>query len=405
MPSSCPICEQPISATGLHCTVCGFPTALAIEGLRSIESTSAALAAEPVAPESPPRAARVTSPQAELSSRISRDLREKMEIVRELGRSLPDATSEMCQAALSEAEGREGEALETLRGAQSRLERELDELLEQRLRSLTERKDALQKSGVRLALGTELERISDELAANHRDEATTHLLEAERRLGAFEADLKGLQGLLSQIESLRNEAADLGLPLGEISGEIEEIRDRLAAPRLTEETLDELAQSAAQALMLLHEAIPSTLEEELGRHGATLDAYPEEHVPSAVARRLHVEASRHLKKGRLPEAIQSVRELRQQIDAIREEEVPAPAGAEAPTPVPETESETLDRLLKKARSLAARVRTLPPDSETAREAAIEIRSATELLKGRELAEADRTLARLMRMLSAEPSGA
>jgi len=404
VPSSCPICEQPISATGLHCTVCGFPSALAIEGLRSIEATPAIAAADPVPPEHAARPTRAPSPQAELSSRISRDLREKMDLVRELGRSLPDATSEMCQAALSEAEGREGEALETLRGAQTRLERELDELLEQRLRSLTERKEALQKNGVRLAIGSDLEQIADELATSHRDEATAHLLDAERRIGAFEADLKGLQGLLSQIESLRNEAADLGLPLGEISGEIEQIRDRLAEPRLTEETLDELAQAAAQALMLLHEAIPSTLEEELGRHGVTLDAYPEEHVPSAVARRLHLEASRHLKKGRLPEAIQSVRELRQQLDAIREEDAVPPATPEAVGGLPETESETLDRLLKKARSLAARVRTLPPDSETAREAAIEIRSATELLKGRELAEADRTLARLMRMLSAENSG-
>jgi hypothetical protein len=60
-------------------------------------------------------------------------------------------------------------------------------------------------------------------------------------------------------------------------------------------------------------------------------------------------------------------------------------------------------LLKKARSLAARVRTLPPDSETARDAAVQIREATDLLRARKLTEADLTLTRLMRMLASEPA--
>jgi len=153
---------------------------------------------------------------------------------------------------------------------------------------------------------------------------------------------------------------------------------------------------------LLHEAIPTSLEEELARHATTLDGYPEDHVPSAVARRLHLEATRHLKKGRLPEAVQSVRDLRRAIEAVEKEastRAPAPSAADIAR---ETEAEMLDRLLKKARSLAARVRTLPPESETAREAAAEIRSATEMLRARELVQADQTLARLMRMLSAEP---
>lgn len=391
--------------TGLHCTVCGFPTALAIEGLRSVEADSPPV--ELPAPQPARRAPRPTSPQAELAARISRDLRAKMAIVHELGRSVPDATSELCQAALGEAEGREGEALETLRGAQTRLERELDELLEQRLRAVVARRDTLQTHGLRLAIGSDLDRVADELQARHRTEATDLLLETESRIGQFEGDWRGLQGLLAQIEALRDEASDLGLPLGEISGEIESIRDRLASPRLTEESLDELAQSAAQALMLLHEAIPSSLEEELARHAAALGPYPEEHVPSAVARRLHGEASRHLKRGRLPEAIQSVRELRQQVDAIRREEAARPAPPETPPSlVAETENETLDRLLKKARSLAGRVRFLPPESDEAQKAAVEIRSATEHLKRREFAEADATLARLMeRFTSVSPERA
>jgi hypothetical protein len=403
VPSSCPICEQPISATGSHCTVCGFPTALAIEGLRSAEPNGTPAPADPAPGVTSSRLVVPPTPEAELAARISRDLRAKMALVRELGRSFPDATSELCQAALNEAEGREREALDTLRGAQARLERELDDLLEQRIRATTDRREALAQLGVRFSLGPTWKEIGEELSQGRRDDVTATLLDAERRVAQFESDWKGIQGLLAQIDGLRTEATELGIPLGEIASELEGIRDRLDAPSLTEESLDEVAQAAAQTLMLLHEAIPASLEEELQRHAVTLDRFPEEHVPSAVARRLHVEASRHLKKGRLPEAVQSVRELRRQIEAIEEEEAQAPTEP-ALSPVQEareTEAETLDRLLKKARTLAARVRTLPPDSETAREAAMEIRTATELLKTRELAEADQTLARLMRMLAAE----
>jgi len=328
-----------------------------------------------------------------------------MELVRGLGRSFPDATSELCQAALGEAEGREGEALETLRGAQMRMEREVDELLEQRTRSVADRRDVLVKNGVHFSLGDSLDRVREELSLGRREEAAAHLLEAERRVAQFESDWKGLQGLLAQIEGLRNEALELGLPLGEISGEVEAIRDRLSGPNLTEDALDELAQAAAQALMLLHEAIPTSLEEELARHATKLDTFPEDHVPSAVARRLHLEATRHLKKGRLPEAVQSVRDLRLAVEAIEKESVTHAAPSTPAETARETEAEMLDRLLKKARTLAGRVRTLPPESETAREAASEIRNATELLRARQLVEADQTLARLMRMLSAEPARA
>jgi hypothetical protein len=403
VPSSCPICEQPISATGSHCTVCGFPTALAIEGLRSIEAPGTTSTAESDPNLSPSRSVPPPSPEAELAARISRDLRGKMALVRELGRSFPDATSELCQAALSEAEGRESEALETLRSAQARLEHELDELLGQRIRATNERRDALAQIGVRFSLGPAWKEVAHELSEGRREDVAGTLLEAERRVAQFESDWKGIQGLLAQIDGLKTEAGELGIPLAEITSELEGIRDRLEGPSLTEETLDEIAQAAAQTLMLLHEAIPASLEDELQRHAVTLDRFPEEHVPSAVARRLHVEASRHLRKGRLPEAVQSVRELRRQIETIEQEEAQG-GPPSAPPPVEEsreTEAETLDRLLKKARTLAARVRTLPPDSETAREAAMEIRTATELLKTRELAEADQTLARLMRMLAAE----
>ncbi|MGI0156491.1 MAG: hypothetical protein ACREDE_10240, partial [Thermoplasmata archaeon] len=237
-------------------------------------------------------------------------------------------------------------------------------------------------------------------------------VETERRVMQFESDWRGLQGLLRQIDTLRKEASDLGIPLGEIAGEVAEIRDQLRGPDITEDGLDSVAQAAAQTLMLLHEAIPSSLEEELGRHEAVLSRYPEEHPPSAAARRLHTEAARHLKKGRLSDAVQSMRELRREIDRLeqsaelRDVAIGTAAPRETPAVAPvETEAETLDRLLKKARILAGRVRTLPPESDLAREAAAQIRDVTDLLRDRELRGADQALARLMRMLSAETGAA
>jgi hypothetical protein len=407
VPSSCPICEQPIAQTAAHCSVCGFPTALAIEGLRSIDQAGSD---EPPAGNQPngtaagttPTAPPPTSPEADLNATISRSLREKMEVLRDLGRGAPDVTSELCEAALSEAEGRVAQALDILRSAQLRLEHQTDEVLARRLQSLEERRLALQKAGVRFAIGAELDHLREAVEGGEREEASVRLVESERRLGQFESDWKGLQGLLSQIEGLRSEAAELGIPLGEISGELEAIREKLAAPDLTEDILDTLAQEAAQTLMLLHEAIPTSLEEELIVHEKKLEQYPEEHAPSAAARRLHVEATRHLKKGRLSEAVSSVRELRRQLEEL-EKETAASAGRAPPSPSApaETEQETLERLLRKARSLAARVRTLPPESDSSREAAIQIREATEHLRARELAEADLTLSRLMRTLAYE----
>ena len=405
MPSSCPICEQPIAQTAQHCSVCGFPTGLAIEGLRSLDlpgepdpskATNGNGTATPKTPDPP-----ASSPEAELNATISRSLREKMDVLRDLGRGAPDVTSELCEAALSEAEGRVAQALDILRSAQARLETQADEVVTRRLASLEERRLALQKAGVRFAIGSDMEHLRAAVEGGEREEAAVRLVEVERRLGQFESDWKGLQGLLSQIEGLRGEAAELGIPLGEIAGELESIREKLGAPDLTEDVLDTLAQDAAQTLMLLHEAIPSSLETELATHERTLDRFPEDHPPSAAARRLHVEASRHLKKGRLSEAVQSVRELRRQIGELEKEVAASATPAAAPAGPVETEEETLERLLRKARSLAARVRTLPPESESAREAAIQIREATEHLRARELAEADLTLSRLMRVLAYE----
>ena len=408
MPSSCPICEQPIPSTAVHCSVCGFPTGLAIEGLRSMDGEAARAAGADAPSQAAPRAPsepHVLSPEEDLNAAISRDLRTKMELARELGRGAADLTNELCEAALSEADGRASEALGILRSAQSRLETQTDELVRLRLTELGERRESLEKTGAHISVGDDLRQAADDLASGEREEAIRRVVETDRRMTQFESDWRGLQGLLAQVEGLRSEAAEIGIPLGEIASEVEAIRERLREPNLTEEALDAVAQEAAQTLMLLHEAIPSALAEELLRDEAILDRYPEDHAASAVPKRLHLEANRHLKKGRLAEAVRSVQDLRRELAELEVAAAASPAIAAIPGPtVEETEEETLDRLLKKARSLASRVRTLPPDSDIAHDAAVEIRQATDLLRSHRLKEADLTLTRLMRMLTTVPSG-
>lgn len=405
MPASCPICEQPIPSTAAHCPVCGFPTGLAIEGLRSNDGGNGASSSAETPPlAEPPRGASAPSaptPEEELNAAISRELRSKMDLVRELGREAPDLTSELCQAALSEADGRSSEALAILRSAQSRLESEADDLLHRRLAELTERRESLEKTGARMAISDQIREAREALDAGEREDAVHALVETDRRMTQFESDWRGLQGLLAQVEGLRNEASELAIPLGEIAGEVEAIRQKLREPNLTEETLDAVAQDAAQTLMLLHEAVPSALTEELERAEKVLDRYPEDHLPSAVAKRLHLEATRHLKKGRFTEAVRTVQDLRRELSELEVAAAASPGASGAATSAAphETEEEMLDRLLKKARSLAARIRSLPADSDIAREAAMQIREATEFLRSRKLVEADQTLTRLMRILS------
>lgn len=406
--SSCPICEQPIPGNSEHCAVCGFPTALAIEGLRAARTpasetpeTSRDGAAKPasVAPRPPPR------PDAELTAALAAGLRERMEAVRPLGRDAPDVTNEMCEAALSEASGRVSEALEILRAAQSRLERQSRDAVRRRLEGARDRLGALERTGVKLAFavpaaGEDEPESPEHLAATLRD-----LIEAERRLAKFESDWKGIQGLLAQIEALRNEAADLAVPIGEVPDQIREIRERLQGGPLEESDLDRLSEDAARTLMLLHEAVPASLEEELNRHATALNALPDEHDGRVAAAKIHEEATHQLRKGQLVEASQTVRDLRRAIAEIEHpSEAPAPSPRPRPEPAAAPDDAALALLLKKARSLASRVRTLPTDSPMALEAAAQIREATELLRGGHLPEADRTLTDLMRTLSRQQEG-
>jgi hypothetical protein len=425
---SCPICEQPIASSSEHCGVCGFPTGLAIEALRSLSAGETPEPApvvvppgargEPTPPSAPP-------PEVELTATIGRSLIAGNERMRALGRDLPNITSDLCEAALSEAAGHVAQALEILRAAQARFEEQTEEALRRRARTIDDRRRALERTGLRIHLPVPLA-PADGHGVGDPGAVLDELAGIDRRLTRIESDWKGIQGLLAQAELLRSDAAELGFPIGSVAEEIAALRDQLASPDLTPELLDGLAEGAAQTLLQLHELVPTSLESELAKASATLGAFPADHPASRPARKLHEEASAHLQKGRLNEAVQSVKDLRRAIRGLeaappayrpapvapvslpRTEAAPPPSAPSGPPPPPAAstlpeETVSLEVLLKKARSLAARVRTLPADSEAARGAAAKIREATELLRAQRLEEANRTLTDLMRSLAEQGS--
>jgi hypothetical protein len=409
--SDCPVCEQTIPSAADFCGACGYSTALALDALRALsEGDPTPFAAYTSSPATPPRrrAARpaAPSPEEQLVQRIAQEVDANLGILQELGGETLDVATDERQAAIAEADGRVIEALDIMRRALGRVQEQSESLFQRRIAEVEQRDAALRASGVGSSVAPQAAQMRALFRDGRRLDAIAVLRSADQYLGRIEGDWKGLQGQLKQIEGLRQSVSETGGPIPEVEADVQEVRALLAAPNVGIERLESASQTASRAITLLHEALPKALEEELGRHETTLSALPSDHDGVRRARSMHQEAVRHLRRGRLNEATASVRDLRATL-LLLEKEPPVVAEdhdaprAPAATPAPVNPNDSLQRLLAKARDLAARVRTLPSESEIAYEAAGEIRLATELLRGRKLEEADATLSRLMRTLDSE----
>jgi hypothetical protein len=409
--SDCPVCEAENPTTATSCRTCGYPTGLAVDALRGLSGDEAVPVdgggSIPKAPRPRPARPVTKDPTAEQVERAAAELDQTLRIVNRLGVAGSDVTPELYQAALTQADGRAVEALSLLRSALARLHEATNDALARRLRSLEERQAILRREGVAVTVGAEAVRIRAEIDAGRAEEAIARVVQADEHLGRIETDWKGLKGLLRQIDELRDSADVVGRPVAEVEESVAQIKRLLTEPDLSTDTLDEGAQIAARALMLLHEALPPAIEQELERHAVALDAFGADYAPARPARGAHAEATRHLRRGKIVESTARLRELRAAIAELGE---PAPPESPQRHEDSDSDSDSLDgeavasalpRLLQKARGLAARVRALPTDSELAYEAAGEIRRATELLRARKLEDADATLSRLMRTLDAE----
>ncbi|HEY6238608.1 MAG TPA: hypothetical protein VIZ68_05425 [Thermoplasmata archaeon] len=411
-----------MASTATSCSTCGYPTALALDALRALSLGEPTPVPAPMGRPAPPARRRgpkpaPPDPQGELCQRIAQDTDAHLGILQELGGDTQDVASDLRQAALAQADGQVVEALDILRRALGRVQEQGSVLFERRVREMEERDDALRRSGVGSAAGDDAAKMREMFQRGRRLEAIALLRSTDQFVARIEGDWKGLEGLLRQVDTLREAVRETGQELPEVDADVQAVRELVAGPAVTIEALDKASQTASRALMTLQEALPKALHAELSEHDRTLARLPEDHAPTQSARQIHGEALRQLRRGRLPEASASLRQLRAAIRELRtlerpatkppaeERRTPPPEEADAPTtPVRKPEGETADylsRLLGTARSLAARVRTLPPESEIAFEAAAEIRLATELLRARKLDEAEETLTRLMQTLDAE----
>lgn len=462
MTGQCAVCEASVAETAVHCTSCGFPMAMSDLAARLMveipEPDNVVIARRPeteVAPTRPRTRDRTPTPlardpQVEVVNRIARDVSHAVSLLQDLGGDGADIASELAQAAFTEAEGRVGEVLVLLRDAQGRVSIRLKEQFDARLKQLEERQAAMITSGVSVNLGPEIDRIRIDIRAGRREAALQRIDLADRSLARMESDWRGLQGLLRQIEGLRESARLLELDVSEPDDSLRQVRVILAQPSLDVGALDHAAELAAEALMRLHDSIPLALEEFLDRLAAQVATWPSNFEGRRRATEIDRDAHKLLKSNRLVEATQRATELRQlilatgtppaetaaeetsgatpvfsppprsmdRIPARRPERIdrpaptpvvptPSPPRPEAPetpparptpskpaAPAAPSRGDTVRNLVAQARELAARIQKLPSDSALARAAAVEIRNATELLRERKMDEAERTLADL-----------
>ncbi len=318
----CAVCEGPLPDGSERCGTCGFPLDLAEDAARLMADLP-----EPIVAPLPrvrgggtlDRARRseagvpatgIGDPQMDLVNRIARDVSQALGLLRSLGGEGDEVSSELAQAALTEADGRIGEVLVLLRDAQARVNARLGEQFGARLSQLEDRQGSLLGTGVVIDLGPELDRIRSEIRAGHREQALQRIDGTDRTLSRMESDWRGLQGLLRQIDQLREAAHVLGFDLQEAGEAVRRVRELLARPAIDVSSLDQGAELAAEALMRLHDAIPSVLSRSLEELAAQIEGWPPEAEDTRRCLQLHAEAVRQLNANRIYDATRRIEELR-----------------------------------------------------------------------------------------------
>lgn len=395
------MCENPLASEEPHCGSCGFPVGLTASAVMAfgrdesesepeVEAPSAGLAA-PVPPPPPPERKALDEFGSSLSGWL--------DLLRELGMDGRELTGDIRQAALLDAEGRSGEALQLLRAAATSAAEHASGGFQRRAQELEERIQALAGEGLQAQTPESVVGIRAEFADGRPRQAVDRLRQEGRRLEQLESSWHELKSRLRQLDELRGGAKSIGQQYARVEQEMGRVQELLARPRLGPEDIQEALATTAKLVQFFGEALPRQLQQELDQHADRLARYAPDHPPSQKARRLHAEAARHLRHGRIAESALRLSELNIAIAELGEL-----AAAEA-RHVPGPDEEQLAKLLLQARQLASRVRLLPPGSSAAEEAAGEIREATESLRERRLDDAERALARLLSAVERFESGA
>jgi hypothetical protein len=392
MPGECAVCENTLEPDAPHCGSCGFPVALtstAVIALGREEPTEDAEAGSAAA-TSPSYAEAPIPPERASLEQFAGSLHGWVDLLKELGAETREQVGEVRQAALLDAEGRSGEALQLIRNAATSAADLAGELFGRRLQELEERTQGLSAQGLEAEVPETFVRLRAEFDDGRAQDAVSTLRSEDARLQELEGSWKELKSVLRQIDELRGSAQSIGQVSNHVDEELAAVRELLARNRIGASDIQEAQGVATRLLLFFQEALPAELQEQLDRQAGQLARFGVEHAPSQKARQLHAESARHLRHGRLAESALRLTELTR---AIAELGSPEPEKGAPHVAAPAEQQ--LASLLMKARQLASRVRHLPPGSPVAEEAASEIREATESLRQRRLDDAEKALTRLM----------
>ncbi len=339
-----------------------------------------------------------TSPATSASDPSEPSARETIALTALLRRLTPEtreASHALVEAALESARGRSGAAVDRLGSARQALGESIERAAELRREQLASRRARLRESGVEVRPVPAPPAAAVRIAPGELGVLVDGLEAADREIARTEADWQALEVAFGDVAALRAIAAENSWPVAGVKDRIGPARERMAKGPATSTDVSQWLGDAREEGQELSRSLAGPLRAELDRVGP----HPEAAVqldPVGVnrLRALREGAERHWASGEILGALRALTELRR----LLREEPAAPAETPAGPSAAATPRTSVDLLQAKARRFAEHLRTLPPDSEAARKAALGIREATALLRDGRLAEADATLTRLMQSM-------
>ncbi len=399
-PLSCPVCDAALTPSATACPSCGLPVGLREDAKRALAQKDPYV--RPTASLPSPRRAsaakgRTKAARAPVEATAA-ELDRALALLAKLDGRAGELGPEIHRAAWAEIRGDPSEAIRVLNAAIGRANSASLALVDRRWKDLEARLQALGRDGL-APRETPGGPVPDAIRGGRLVEAADLLERSERELEGIEREVQALRAPLREIESLflLSERAGLGVP--HQRAEVRALREGLSGRA---GSIADGARRAEELLAALRSELPTSFGRELARHASALEAYPAEHAPAAAARSLHARARQHLERGNLSDAAEGLASLR---EAIRNLGSPPIAPSPSAEPRPPALASDVRTLLETARRLAAHVRTLPPESDAARNAAAEIRRATDLVREKRLPEAQAALDRLVETLEVAPPGA
>ncbi len=403
----CAVCGADAPAGTERCDRCGFPRALAVTvppaGARPPEAV----------PTSPPGAGaearagpKAAVHRSGVTSAAAKELFGRADRLRELGLDTKPVELALRDAALREAWGDTDAAVAEIRRSSERLDAAVAEALGSRLSRLTSRRAKLVDAGVEVAADPALGTVPGLLEHGDVSNALEILRASETSVDRTASAWTELEEAFGEVAGLRDLALRLGFSVGEVSDRVGPARSGLGSGTVRTAQIAPALREARRELEELSRALSDPAREMLDdltrrSESADLDPLETNRLRALGDRAAYLLADRHV-----ADALRALIELKEAVAPFggRAPEGPQPSaattsrssGATKPSRAGPAAEISAESLLAKARSFASKVRALPPDSSAAREAAAQIREATDLLRQGRLAEADATLTRLMR---------